>query len=71
LVLDHLADKLFTTLRCKALAEDLIEQAGLLRRRVDDRRVQLRAQIGQADKAIAKWEAAFESGTPRRLLNFV
>jgi hypothetical protein len=63
LVLDHLADKLFTPSRCRALARDLIERAGLLRQRVDDRRVQLRAQIGQAEKAIAKWEAAFESGT--------
>ena len=63
LVLDHLADKLFTTARCRALAQGLIEQAGLLRQRVDDRRVQLRAQLAQADNGVSKWEAAFESGT--------
>jgi site-specific DNA recombinase len=63
LVLDHLADKLFTIPRCRALAQDLVERAGLLRQRVDERRVQLRTQIAQADKAIAKWEAAFESGS--------
>jgi hypothetical protein len=48
--------------RCRALAQDLVERAGLLRARVDERRVQLRAQIAQTDTAIAKWEAAFESG---------
>jgi len=63
LVLDHLADKLFTTARCRALAQGLIEQAGLLRQRVDDRRVQLRAQIAHANKGVSKWEAAFESGS--------
>jgi hypothetical protein len=63
LVLDHLADKLFTTARCRALAQDLIERSGLLRQRVDERRVQLRFQIEKTDKAIAKWQAAFESGS--------
>ena len=62
LVLDHLSETLFTVPRCRALAQDLVERAGLLRARVDERRVQLRAQIAQTDRAIAKWEAAFESG---------
>jgi site-specific DNA recombinase len=62
LVVDHVADKLFTTARCRELAKDLIERAGLLRQRVDARRVQLRAQIDKLDKALAKWEAAFERG---------
>jgi site-specific DNA recombinase len=62
LVLDHLSDKLFTAARCRALAQDLIERSGLLRQRVDDRRVQLRALIDKTTKSISKWEAAYEDG---------
>jgi site-specific DNA recombinase len=61
-VLDHLADKLFTVERCRTLAQALVDQAGLLRRKADDRRVQLRAQVDHAEKGIARWESAFEAG---------
>jgi hypothetical protein len=62
LVLDHLAEKLFTVERCRMLASNLVDRAGLLRRKADDRRVQLRAQIEHAERGIARWESAFEAG---------
>ena len=62
LVVDHLADKLFTTERCRALARDLVETSGTLRGKVDDRRRLLRAQVDQVEGRIAKWEAAYEGG---------
>ncbi len=62
LVVDHLADKLFTTERCRALATDLIDSSGVLRRKVDDRRELLRSQIEQVDRRITRWETSFETG---------
>ena len=62
LVLDHVADQLLTVERCRALARDLVNRAGLLRRKADDRRIQLRAQIERTERAIARWESAFEGG---------
>ena len=41
IVLDHVADKLFTVERCRALASDLVDRAGLLRKKTNERRVSL------------------------------
>ena len=63
IVLDHIADQLFTTERCRELASAVLNAAGDVRRKTDDRRVQLRNQIDQLDRSIARWHAVFESGT--------
>lgn len=63
LVLDHLSDKLFSTERCRALAEALVDKSGVLRRKTDDRRTSLRSQLDQIERRITRWEATFESGT--------
>ena len=62
LVLDHVADQLFTTERCRELARAVLDSAGTVRRKADDRRAQLRTQLDQIDRRISRWHAAFEGG---------
>lgn len=62
IVVEHVADKLFSTERCRSIASDLINTSALLRRKTDDRRGQLRAQIEQVERTLARWEAAYEAG---------
>ena len=62
LIVDHLADKLFTIERCRALVDALTEKAGVLRRKADDRRTGVRSQLEGIERRIARWESAFETG---------
>jgi site-specific DNA recombinase len=62
IVLDHLADKLFTTERCKLIIAELTEDTGALKRKADQQRESLRTQVRGIEPLIARWQTAFESG---------
>ena len=62
IVLDHLADKLFTTERCKAIIGELTEETGALKLKADQQRESLRTQVRSIEPLIARWQTAFEKG---------
>ena len=61
-VLKHIAENIFTEERIKTLLKDLVEDAGVLRQKGDDQRKEWERQLKEVERAIARWEAAFESG---------
>ena len=61
-VLRHLAERLFTKERCHELLRDLVEEAGVLRSRVAEDRSRLKRDLREAERRIARWQDAFESG---------
>ena len=60
-VLEHLADKVFTTERCRELVRDVIEESGLLRRKTDEQRRELKNQIADVERRIATWQETLET----------
>jgi site-specific DNA recombinase len=60
-VLEYLADQLFTVERCRELVRDLVEESGVLRQKTDEQRRELKNQIADVERRIAKWEEAFET----------
>lgn len=63
LVLDHLADKLFTTERCQQILETMGRDTDTLRKEASDERRALRREIAEVERRIGAWQAAFEEGT--------
>jgi DNA invertase Pin-like site-specific DNA recombinase len=62
IVLDHLADTLFNTERCKLIISELTADAGALKRKADRQRESLRTQVRGIEPLVARWQTAFESG---------
>ncbi len=62
IVLDHLAETLFNTERCKAIIKELTDDTGALKRKADQQRESLRTHVRSIEPLIARWQAAFESG---------
>ena len=62
-VLEHLAQRLFTADRCRAILKDMIDGQGLLRQRAQERRKKIDAEVRAIDGKILKWQVAFEDGT--------
>jgi DNA invertase Pin-like site-specific DNA recombinase len=62
-VLEHVADKLFTEDRCKAILRDIVEETGLLREKTQDQRRLLQRELDDVEKRISRWQHAFEDGT--------
>ena len=60
-VLEHLADHVFTVERCRALVRDVVEDTGLLRQKTDGQRRELKNQLTDLERRIAKWQEAFET----------
>lgn len=61
-VLEHIADKLFTFDRCKLLVRDLVEETGIVNKRVTEERQRLEKELGEIDRRLARYFDAFESG---------
>lgn len=60
-VLEHLADQVFTVERCRELVRDMVEESGMLRQKTDEQRRELKNQVVDLERRIAKWEEAFET----------
>ena len=61
-VLEHLADRLFTTERCRQILQDIVEETGLLRQKTAQHRRQVQKDLEHIEKLISKWQEAFEEG---------
>ena len=61
-ILEHLADRLFTTERCKQILQDVVEETGVLRQKTVEQRRQVQKELEQIEKRIGRWQDAFEAG---------
>jgi DNA invertase Pin-like site-specific DNA recombinase len=61
-ILEHLAGKVFTQERCRKILEDVVEETGMLRRKTDEQRAALQAQLADIERRVARWQDAFETG---------
>ncbi|MDC3956857.1 recombinase zinc beta ribbon domain-containing protein [Polyangium jinanense] len=62
-VLEHIADRIFTEERCKALLHDLVEESGVLRQKTSEQRQQLQRELEDVERRIKRWQEGFETGT--------
>jgi len=62
-VLEHIADRIFTEERCKALLHDLVQESGILRQKTNEQRQQLQRELEDVERRIKRWEDGFETGT--------
>ena len=60
-LLEHLADSVFTVERCRTLVREIVEETGLLRRKTDDQRRELKQQLADVERRMAIWQEAFET----------
>ena len=63
-ILEHIADRLFTHERCRQILEDVVEEAGLLRKKTADHRRQIQRELEDIAKRLRRWTEAFETGDP-------
>ena len=61
-VLEHLADRLFTSERCKQILQDIVEETGILRQKTTEHRRQVERDLEHIEKRLRKWQDAFEAG---------
>lgn len=61
-VLEHLADKLFSDERCKALLRSVVDDAAAMKEKTTEHRQQLQQEIADIDRRIERWQEAFETG---------
>lgn len=61
-VLEHLASKVFTLDASRQILRDLAEETGALRSKTADQRLRLKDELEEVERAIRKWESAFEDG---------
>jgi len=59
-LLEHLADNVFTVERCRALVREIVEETGLLRRKTDEQRRELKNQLADVERRMATWQEALE-----------
>ena len=60
-LLEHLGDSVFTVERCRALVREIVEETGLLRRKTDEQRHEVRQQLADVERRIATWREALET----------
>lgn len=60
-VLEHLADQVFSVERCRELVRDVVEESGVLRRKTDEQRRELRNEVADVERRIATWQEALET----------
>ena len=62
-VVEHLADQLFTEERCQLLLKDILQETGMLRRKVNEQLRLMQAELESVEKKLRVWQEAFENGT--------
>lgn len=60
-ILERLADEVFTVERCRALIRDIVEESGILRRKTDEHRNELKQQLTDVERRIATWQETLET----------
>jgi site-specific DNA recombinase len=60
-LLEHLASAVFTVDRCRSLVKEIVEETGLLRRKTDEQRHEVRQQLADVERRIATWREALET----------
>ncbi len=61
-VLQHIAGKIFTVERVRAILEQVVEETGVFRQKTADQRKLIRQELAEAERRIARWQEAFETG---------
>jgi site-specific DNA recombinase len=61
-VLEHLAQRIFTDETCKEILRHVVEEAGIVRKRVHVERRDLEVQLADTKRRLSKWYEAFERG---------
>ena len=63
-ILEHIADRVFTTETCIRMLHDVVEESGMLRAKTAEHRRNLEGELDDVEPRLGQWTEAFERGDP-------